>query len=52
MLLTSETCFGYEDKVKFRGDEELFYRIKIRAKTANIAEVDEKLEGVPRYLFS
>ena len=39
-------CFSVEKKMKFSGGEVVFYRLKIRSKTANVAEVDgEKCEG-------
>ena len=39
-------CFSEEKKMRFSGGEVVFYRLKIRLKTANVAEVDgEKCEG-------
>ena len=35
-------CFGKEEKVRFRGGEMMFHRMKIRAKTANVAEIEKK----------
>ena len=38
--------FSEEKKMTFSGGEVVFYRLKIRSKTANIAEVNgEKCEG-------
>ena len=39
--------------MKFSGEEVVFYRLKIRSKTANAAEVDrKKFKGVSRHLGS
>ena len=39
-------CFSEKKKMKFSGGEVVFYRLKIRSKTANVAKVDgEKCEG-------
>ena len=39
-------CFSEEIKIRFSGGEVVFYRLKIKSKTANVAEVDsEKYEG-------
>ncbi|MPC66745.1 hypothetical protein E2C01_060896 [Portunus trituberculatus] len=39
-------CFGEEEKMRFSKGEVVFYRLKIRSKTANVAEVnEEKVEG-------
>ena len=39
-------CFSEEKKMRFSGGEVVFYRLKIRSKTANVAKVDgEKCEG-------
>ena len=39
-------CFSEEKKMRFSGVEVLFYRLKIRSRTANVAEVEsEKCEG-------
>ena len=35
-------CFS-EEKKWFSGGEVVFYRLKIRSKTANVAEVDGKI---------
>ena len=38
-------CFN-EEKMRFSGGKVVFYRFKIRSKTANVAEVDgDKCEG-------
>ena len=38
-------CFSEEKKMRFSGGEVVFYRLKIRSKTANVAEVNrEKYE--------
>ena len=42
--------FGEEKKMKFRRGKMVFYRLKIRSETANVAEVNvKKLRGVSRY---
>ena len=33
-------CFSEEKKMRFSGEEVVFYRLKIRSKTAIVAEVD------------
>ena len=33
-------CFSEEKKMRFSGGEVVFYRLKIRSKAANVAEVD------------
>ena len=39
-------CFSEEKKMRFSGGEVVFYRLKIRSKTANVADVNgEKYEG-------
>ena len=39
-------CFSQEKKMRFSGGEVVFYRLKIRSKTANVEELDgEKCEG-------
>ena len=39
-------CFSEEEKMRFSRGEVVFYRLKIRSKTANVAEVNgEKCEG-------
>ena len=39
-------CFSEEKKMRFSGGEVVFYRLKIRSKTVNVAEVNrEKCEG-------
>ena len=35
-------CFREEKKMRFSGGEVVFYRLKIRLKNANVAEVDRK----------
>ena len=45
-------CFS-KKKMRFSGGEVVFYRLKIRSKTANVAEVNgEKCDGVSRHLGS
>ena len=40
------SCLSEEKKMRFSGGEVVFYRLKIRSKTANVAKVDgEKCEG-------
>ena len=42
----SYLCFSEEKKMRFSGGEAVFYRLKIRSKTANVSEIDgEKCEG-------
>ena len=43
-------CFSEKKKMRFSGGEVVFYRLKIRSKTANVAEVHVK--GVSRHLGS
>ncbi|MPC71322.1 hypothetical protein E2C01_065598 [Portunus trituberculatus] len=44
--VASDMCFGEEKKMKFSRGEVVFYRLKIRSETANVAEVnEEKVEG-------
>ena len=44
-------CFSEEKKMGFSGGEVVFYRLKIRSKTANVAEVDrDKCEEVVKTL--
>ncbi|MPC45717.1 hypothetical protein E2C01_039423 [Portunus trituberculatus] len=41
-----QLCFGEKNKMKFSREKVVFYRLKIRSKTANLAEVnEEKVEG-------
>lgn len=35
-------CFGKEEKVRFRGGEMMFYRMKIRVKIVNVVEIEKK----------
>ncbi|MPC44579.1 hypothetical protein E2C01_038256 [Portunus trituberculatus] len=37
-----QLCFGEEKKMRFSRGEVVFYRLKIRSKTANVAEVNEE----------
>ncbi|MPC23568.1 hypothetical protein E2C01_016625 [Portunus trituberculatus] len=40
-----QLCFGEEKKMRFSRGEVMFYRLKVRFKTANVAEVkEEKIE--------
>ena len=44
---------GEEEKMRFRGGEVVFQRLKIRYKTTNVAKIDvEKLEEVSRHVES
>ena len=44
-------CFSEEKKMRFSRGEVVFYRLKVRSKTANVAEVnEEKVEGVVKTL--
>ncbi|MPC63770.1 hypothetical protein E2C01_057873 [Portunus trituberculatus] len=41
-----QLCFGEEKKIWFSRGEVVFYKLKIRSKAANVAEVNvEKVEG-------
>ncbi|MPC62840.1 hypothetical protein E2C01_056930 [Portunus trituberculatus] len=48
-----QLCFGEEKKMRFSREEVVFHRLKIRSKTANVAEVNiEKLREKSRHLWS
>ena len=32
-------CFGEEEKMRFRGGEVMFHRLKIRTEATNVAEI-------------
>ncbi|MPC82473.1 hypothetical protein E2C01_077142 [Portunus trituberculatus] len=41
-----QLCFSEKKKMRFSKGEMVFYRLKIRSKTVNVAEIDvEKVEG-------
>ena len=53
MLLSvaPNTCFD-EEKMMFRIEEMVLYRLKIKSKVTNVAEVNnEKVEGLSRHLW-
>ena len=39
-------CFSEEKKMRFSGGEMVFYRMKIKSKTANVAKADREKCGV------
>ncbi|MPC47762.1 hypothetical protein E2C01_041518 [Portunus trituberculatus] len=45
--------FNEEKKMRFNREEVKFYKLKIKLKTANVAQVNkEKIQGMSRYLGS